>query len=96
MDTVFFISLFLYCLSANLKALERGSADYSHWAKLDQLPGFINKFLFLTPLVVQWLGVCAPKAGGLGLIPGEGNRPHSLQLNIPEATTKMEDPKCHN
>ena len=86
MDKFFFISLFLYCLSANLKALERGSADYSHWAKLDQLPEFINKVLFGALLVVQWLGFCAPKAGSLGSIPGEGNRPHNPQLNIPAAT----------
>ena len=31
-------------------------------------------------LVVQWLGLCAPKAGGLGLIPGQGARAHMLQL----------------
>ena len=36
-------------------------------------------------LVAQWLGLCAPKAGGLGLIPGQGARSHMLQLR-PRAT----------
>ena len=31
-------------------------------------------------LVVQWLRFCAPNAGGLGLIPGQGTRFHMLQL----------------
>ena len=33
-----------------------------------------------TSLVVQWLRFCAPNAGGLGLIPGQGTRFHMLQL----------------
>ena len=41
---------------------------------------------------VQWLGLCALSEGGLGLIPGQGTRSHMLQLKIPHATTKMEDP----
>ena len=44
--------------------------------------------------MVQWLGFCAPEAGGLGSIPGEGSRPHNLQLNIPEATTKLKNPSA--
>ncbi|TEA37365.1 hypothetical protein DBR06_SOUSAS1910057, partial [Sousa chinensis] len=46
-------------------------------------------------LVVQWLRLCAPNAGGLGSIPGQGTRSfmpqlrvHMLQLNIPHAATK--------
>ena len=27
-----------------------------------------------TSLVAQWIGLCAPNAGGLGLIPGQGTR----------------------
>ena len=30
-------------------------------------------------LVVQWLRLCAPKAGGLGSIPGQGTRSHMRQ-----------------
>ena len=30
-------------------------------------------------LVVQWLRLCAPNAGGLGSIPGQGTRSHTLQ-----------------
>ena len=33
-----------------------------------------------TSLVVQWLRLHAPSAGGLGLIPGQGARSHMLQL----------------
>ena len=32
-----------------------------------------------TSLVVQWLRLLAPKAGGLGLIPGQGTTSHILQ-----------------
>ena len=31
-------------------------------------------------LVVQWLGLCAPNAGGLGSIPGRGTRFYMPQL----------------
>lgn len=32
---------------------------------------------------------CTPKAGGLGLTPGQGTRSHILQLKILSATTKI-------
>ena len=32
--------------------------------------------------MVQWLTLCAPNAGGLGLIPGQGTRSHILQLKV--------------
>ena len=32
-------------------------------------------------LVVQWLRLRTPNAGGLGLIPGQGTRPHMVQLD---------------
>ena len=43
-----------------------------------------------TSLVVQWLRLRAPNAGGPGSILGQGsnNRPHMLQLKIPRAATK--------
>ena len=44
-----------------------------------------------TSLVVWWLGLCAPNAGGLGSIPGEGIRPHMPQLKILHATMKTQD-----
>ena len=34
------------------------------------------------PLVVQWLSLHAPNAGGLGLSPGQGTRSHMPQLKI--------------
>ena len=33
-----------------------------------------------TSLVVQWPKLCAPKAGGLGSVPGQSSRSHMLQL----------------
>ena len=41
-----------------------------------------------TSLVVPWLRLRAPSAGGLGLIPGQGTRSHMLQLRVPCAATK--------
>ena len=45
--------------------------------------------------MVQWLTLCAPHAGNLGSIPGQGTRAHKLQLRdymlqlkIPCATAK--------
>ena len=35
-----------------------------------------------TSLVVQWLRLQAPNAGGLGLIPGQGTRSHTPQLRV--------------
>ena len=50
-------------------------------------------------LVVQWLRLHGPKAGGPGSIAGQGTgsqklqlRVHKPQLKIPCAITKMEDP----
>ena len=47
-------------------------------------------------LVVQWLRLCTPSAGGLDLIPAQGTRSHMpqlrvqmLQLKILSATTKI-------
>ena len=46
-----------------------------------------------TSLVVQWLRLRAPNAGGLGLIPGRSHmlqlRVHMPQLKIPHAATKI-------
>ena len=41
-----------------------------------------------TSLVVQWIGLYTPNAGGPGLIPGQGTRSHM------HAATK--EPACHN
>ena len=35
-----------------------------------------------TSLVVQWLRLCAPNAGGLSSIPGQGTRSHMLQVRV--------------
>ena len=39
-------------------------------------------------MVVQWLRLCAPNAGNLGLIPGWETRSHMLPLKIPNGRTK--------
>ena len=61
-----------------------------------------------TPLVIQWLRLRAPNAGGPGSISGQGTRSHvlqlrarMLQLKILHAATKdpthhNEDPACCN
>ena len=42
-----------------------------------------------TSLVVQWLRLHAPNAGGLGLIPGQGTRSHThAATKSSHATTK--------
>ena len=41
-----------------------------------------------TSLVVQWLRLCAPNAGGLGSIPGQGARSHMQQLRPSAAKLK--------
>ena len=45
-----------------------------------------------TFLVVQWLRLYAPNAGGPGSIPGQETRSHMPQLKIMQAAAKMEDP----
>ncbi|TEA30223.1 hypothetical protein DBR06_SOUSAS17410018, partial [Sousa chinensis] len=46
-------------------------------------------------LVIQWLRLCAPNAGGSGSIPGQGMRSHMPQLKTPHGTTKK-NPTCCN
>ena len=41
-----------------------------------------------TSVVVQWLRVWAPNAGGPGSILGQGTRSHMPQLNVPSASAK--------
>ena len=47
-------------------------------------------------LVVQWLRLCTPNAGGLNSIPGQGTRSHMLQLKIWDAAMKIKEPACCN
>ena len=42
-----------------------------------------------TSLVVQWVRLHAPNAGGLGSIPGQGTRSRMPQLKIPQAAMKI-------
>ena len=46
-----------------------------------------------TSLVVQWLRLLAPNAGGMGLIPGQGSKTHvapKTQHKPPPHTKKIE------
>ena len=47
-----------------------------------------------TSLGVQWLRLCSPSTGALGLIPGQGTRSSMLELKILHAATKVST--CHN
>ena len=54
-------------------------------------------------LVIQWLRLHTPNAGGLDSIPFQGTRSHilqlrvhRLQLKILQDTRKTEDPEGHN
>ena len=49
-----------------------------------------------TSLMVQWLRLCAPNTGDLGLVPDQETRSHMLLLKILHATRKTEDPICRN
>ena len=50
----------------------------------------IKKFTDGISMVVQWLTLHAPNAGGLGPITGQGARSHMPQLKIPSAATKIQ------
>ena len=47
----------------------------------------------VTFLMVQWLRLHTPKAGALGLIPGQSQIPHIANKD-PNASVKTVDPSC--
>ena len=47
-------------------------------------------------LVVQWLRLLTPNAGGPGSIPAPRTRSYMLQRKILHVTVKIEDPEWHN
>ena len=49
-----------------------------------------------TSLVVQWVRLRIPNAGGPGSIPGQGARSHIPQLRVCILQLKIEDAACHN
>ena len=55
----------------------------------------LNFYTLGTSLVVQWLRLHAPSAGGLGSIPGQGTRSHMLQATKSSHTT-TKDAARHN
>ena len=68
------------------------------FSSLSQIsPGLpLIRSLVRTSLVVLWLRLQAPNAGGLGLIPGQRTRSHMLQLRIFTPQLKKKDPSCHS
>lgn len=48
----------------------------------------------MTSLMVLWLKLLAPNAGGLDLIAGQGTRYFTLQLKYLHPATKIKDPVC--
>ena len=54
----------------------------------------INHCCFGTSLVVRWVRLCTPNAGGPGSIPGRGTRYHVPQLRSRHAATEEKDPAC--
>ena len=58
---------------------------------------FQSESMHWTSLVVQWLRLCAPSAGGWGSVPGRGTRSHLLQLErIFRVARKVKEPACCN
>ena len=71
----------------------------SAWASRGplQLPGHrlhLTSQQLGTSLVVQWLRLCTPNAGGLGSIPGGGTRSHMLQLRVHQPQQRMTIPRA--
>ena len=56
----------------------------------------VKKTILGTSLVVQWLRLQVPKAGGLGSIPGKVTSSHVPPLKTVHATTNIEDPARRN
>ena len=45
--------------------------------------------------MAQWLRLCAPNAGGPGLIPGQGARSH-MHAATKSSHAATKEPVCHN
>ncbi|TEA33475.1 hypothetical protein DBR06_SOUSAS3910016, partial [Sousa chinensis] len=48
-----------------------------------------------TALVVQWMRLCAPSAGGPGSIPGQGTRSH-MHATTKSSPAATKEPACCN
>ena len=66
-----------------------GSATNTPWLMAPNVKACMESLKGLVRLlVVQWLRLYTPNAGGRGSIPGQGTESHMLQLKILHATTK--------
>ena len=60
---------------------KRGLTGYSSWGRKESgVTEYAHRYY---TLVVQWLRLHTPNAGGLGLMPGQGTRSYMLQLKDP-------------
>ena len=89
-DTIVLNLLLSICYSLIINGRQK---EKSHFFSLLGL--ILNKFYFIfqnillgTSLVVQWLGIYTPNAGGPGSIPGQGTRSHMPQLKKILHTTR--------
>ena len=72
---------------ANLSVRRYAFANFDGYCQHVLQMDSVLKCMEGTSLGVQSPGLCAPNAGGLGSIPGQGTRFHMLQLSS-HATTK--------
>ena len=83
----------MICGDLNWKEIHKRGDMYICTADSLCCPTEINTTYFNkikgTSLVVQWLGLCSPNAGGLGLIPGQGTKSHLSQLKSSHTVTKI-------
>ena len=49
-----------------------------------------------TSLVVQWLRLCSSTSGGLGSIPGQGNKIWLATWHGPKKKKKKEEDECYH
>ena len=70
-------------------------ADGKLWASRIVCPNpYINYMYCGISIVVQWLWLQAPNAGGPGSIPDQRTRTHMLQLKV--CLSQLKDLTCHN
>ena len=83
----------IFDLTKTKKSIRQAKRQMTRWVQIFvtvltvDTKTYLQKAYTGTSLVVQWLRLHAPNAGGPGSIPGPGTRSHVPQLK---------DPACHN
>ena len=71
-----------YCAPCNgTSTVNRAKRHSLNMKNVEQI-SCLRSYGWGTSLVVQWLRLCAPNAGGPGLIPGQGTISHIPQLRV--------------